>query len=210
MKRLCLAAILVLALAGAAASAEVGFGVKGGLNLANLHGTDAENLNWKPGFAAGAFANISFTPVVSLQPEILYVMNGASEDILGIEINLNFDYVQVPVLVKFDVPVAGTIIPALYAGPYVGFLTKAELEASYQGESASQDVKDYTKSMDYGLVFGAAMDFNLAAVTLVFEGRYTYGLTTVDDSWGELDDPPSDEEADVKNHSIMFLAGVAF
>ncbi|MDD3642713.1 MAG: porin family protein [Candidatus Krumholzibacteria bacterium] len=209
MKRLCLATILVLVLAGAAAAAGVGFGVKGGLNMANLHGTDAENLDWKPGFAAGAFAEIALTPVVSLQPEVLYVMNGASESFLGIEIDFNLDYIQVPVLVKFDLPVAGTIVPTLYAGPYVGFLMGAEVEASYQGESESMDVKDYTKSMDYGLSFGAAIDVNLAAATLIFEGRYNYGLTTIDDGWAEALEEEN-VELDIKNHSIMFMVGVGF
>jgi hypothetical protein len=209
MKRLCLASILVLVLAGAASAAGIGFGVKGGLNMANLHGTDAENLDWKTGFAAGAFANIAFTPVISLQPELLYVMDGASEGVLGIQIDFKVDYIQVPVLVKFDIPVAGSIIPALYAGGYVGFLSGAEIEASYEEESESIDVKDFTKSMDYGLSFGAAIDFHLASVTLIFEGRYNYGLTSIDDGWAEALEE-EEIELDIKNHSIMFMAGVGF
>lgn len=209
MKRLALASILVILAAGTASAAGVGFGLKGGLNMANLHGTDAENLDWKTGFAAGAFANIAFTPVISLQPEVLYVMDGASENLLGIEINFNLDYIQVPVLVKFDIPVAGTIIPTLYAGGYVGFLSGAEIEASYQDDSESMDVKDYTQSMDYGLSFGAAIDVHLTSLTLSFEGRYNYGLTTIDDGWAEaLEEEEID--LDIKNQSIMFMLGVGF
>jgi hypothetical protein len=200
-------------LAGGVSAAELGFGLKAGLNMANLHGTDADDLNlgWKTGFAAGAFANIAFTPVISLQPEALYVMDGASMSVLVVDVDFKVDYIQIPVLVKFDIPVAGTIVPALYAGPYIGFLMGAEIEASYEDESESVDVKDYTKSMDYGLTFGAAIDFNLAAAKLFFEGRYNYGLTTIDDSWGEdVFGEPGLGELDIKNHSIMFMVGVAF
>jgi len=210
MKRFLIVPIIAVLLAGGASAAEIGFGAKGGFNMANLHGSDAENMDWKTGFAGGAFLNVSFTPIISLQPELLYVMDGASEDLMGFELNFNLDYVQIPVLVKFDLPVKGTIVPAFYAGPYVSFLTGADWEVSYGDASESVDVKDYTKTTDFGLLFGAEIDVHLSAVTLTFEGRYNYGTVTVDDGWANAFEEPERGELSIKNHSIMFLAGVAF
>lgn len=212
MGRLCLVVCLaILFAAGGTSAAQAGFGFKAGPNMANLHGDDAENLDWKIGLAAGGFLNLSLTPIVSLQPELLYVQNGASLDgIFGINVKFSLDYFQLPLLAKFDIPVVGTIVPTLYAGPYVGFLSSAEVTASLGGWSETIDIKDYVSSTDYGFVLGGAMEFGLGLTSLFFEGRYVHGLAGLDDGLSDAFENDEPQETDLKNRSIMLLVGFSF
>ena len=76
------------------------------------------------------------------------------------------------------------VIPELSIdfGPQVGFnvYSKNTLEAKIASESGKKttDMKDYTKSVDFGL--GLGLTYNIAKDVFV-QGRYTMGLTKVFD-----------------------------
>ncbi|MCK7480547.1 MAG: PorT family protein [Candidatus Moduliflexus flocculans] len=65
---------------------------------------------------------------VSVQPEILYTRMGAkiADEVEDFRLEYRFDYVQVPVLLKFNIVPAGPIRPFLYGGGYGAYLIKAE------------------------------------------------------------------------------------
>ena len=57
--------------------AQVKYGVKAGLNLSRF----TENFEtMKPGFHAGIYAQVKLHPMFSIQPEVLYSMQGATEE----------------------------------------------------------------------------------------------------------------------------------
>ena len=66
-----------------------------------------------------------------------------------------------------------------------------------------EDIKDSTKSIDFGLVLGAGFDYMLESGCVTFDVRYVLGLTTIDD-------PEVGDAADVKNTGIQFLVGYGF
>ncbi len=65
-----LAAVLMLSLTS---QAQVKFGAKAGMNLSRFT-EDFETM--KPGFHAGVYAQINIAPMFSIQPEVLYSMQG--------------------------------------------------------------------------------------------------------------------------------------
>lgn len=158
---------------------ETKFGVKGGVNFANLSG-DTEDASLKVGFHVGGFAEIKVSDKFSVQPELLYSTQGAkfdeSVDGVDIESKLNLSYLNIPVMAKFYVAEKFS----LEAGPQIGFLlsAKAKGEGTENGItiSAEQDVKDSFESIDFGLNFGAGYDFteNLSAGV-----RYNLGLSNI-------------------------------
>ena len=166
-------------------SAQVGFGVKGGVNFATVGGADApSNAKSITGFAAGAYAENTIPFLFSIQPEVLYSTKGFTADetidILGSPYTVketgNLSYIDIPVLLKYTLPVP-VLKPALYAGPYVGILLKAKAKGEITGFPAQEmDVKDQTTSTDFGLVFGASA--NVAIITV--SARYGMGLTSMD------------------------------
>lgn len=201
MKKL-FALILVIGLmtsAGAEtlkAQSPLNFGIRGGLNIANLNNVD--DTDARTGLLAGAYLNfkVPMSPV-SIQPEILYAQKGfeATTTVSGQQVNATtkLDYIEVPVLAKFSFA-PGPLTPKVYFGPYVGFNVKAEVEAESGGNSASVDVKDSIKDTDFGVVVGAEVSFSKLNVGL----RYGAGLTKI-----------AEDDSDGKNGVFSIVAGIS-
>lgn len=129
IKHVVLAALLLLA-----TQARAQFGVKGGLSEAVLSGRVGEDASYKTYFHAGVFYQAHLIGPISIQPELLYSLQGAqlkgATTIANYTTRLN--YVAVPILVK------ATFGP-LYveAGPQFGLLVGASEQGTVQISSAS-------------------------------------------------------------------------
>ena len=147
-----------------AASSPVRFGLKAGLNISNISNSDT---NSKAGFYGGAFANIPVAQDFSVQPEVLYSGMGAKSKYNSSD-KINLDYIAVPVMFQYNA------LPNLYveAGPQFGFLVGAKLKTN----SGSLDLKDSTKTFDFGLGLGAGYYFTQNIGVNV---RYVAGLTDI-------------------------------
>ena len=183
-------------------NAQMQIGFKAGLNIANATGDDANiggtDLNSRTGFNGGIFFMYQFSDLFAIQPEAYYTMKGATADIMGIvDLTLSFDYIEVPVLLKLIIPVEGSNIrPTILVGPSLGFNTTAKLKLEADGESEETDLKDDTKSTDFGLVFGGGIGIMIGKNELGFDIRYILGLSSIDDTSSNADD--------IKNAVISF------
>ncbi len=200
------------------AQMPIKFGIKGGLDMANLTGDDVEDTDMKLGFGGGLFAQFSFEnmPIV-IQPEVMYVMKGAKDSEDG-DYKIKLDYIEIPVLVKYNIPMEGNMTPCIFAGPAFGINMSAKVD---DGDD-SYDIYN-KKSMDIGLAFGAGLDMAMGQGKLTFDVRYTLGLTKVLDDVEQDESVPVDEVAfvgdldgttysapDVKNANISFFIGYMF
>src|SRR5687768_2381617 len=105
MKKITLSIIAVLAF-GFTNAQETKFGVKAGVNFANLSGDDVFGDNsTKIGFNVGGFAEIKLSEKFAIQPEILYSTQGTKSEIEGVDddIFLNLSYLNVPVMARYYV-----------------------------------------------------------------------------------------------------------
>ena len=193
MKRFLIAMALVVFMAGAASAEGMLFGIKGGLNMANLSGDDVEYNEMRMAFGGGIWMNYAFTEAFSLQPELMYMLKGCKFE--EVDDPLALTYIDLNILGKYSIPMEGNFAPYLFGGPYLGFLMSAE-------DPDGEDIKDYMKSMDYGLMIGAGFDYKLeSGGCILMDVRYAMGLTTIDDS---------EEEMDAKNTGIMVMVGYGF
>jgi len=160
MKKIAL--VLVAGLSLASAKAQIQFGVKAGANFANV--TKVDGSKTLVSINGGVLANIPLAGALSLQPEVVYSGQGAKGD--GGKTTLN--YINVPVLVKYSLPVG----VFFQTGPQIGFLTSAKDKAD-GGESVN--VKDAFKSTDFSWALGAG--YLIPEVNLGFDVRYNLGLT---------------------------------
>ncbi|RYE57735.1 MAG: PorT family protein [Sphingobacteriales bacterium] len=159
------------------------FGIKAGLNLANLYVDDVKDENFKAGFNAGLFAKLPVTRGFSIQPELLYSNKGAklSYD-AGIfggegEYRFNLHYVELPVLAVINVVKNLNI----HAGPYVSYLAGANITRVNDDNEVNDitDLKaDNFNRIDYGLAGGIGLDFQ----NLTVGARYNYGLREIGES----------------------------
>ena len=162
---------LVLMAAGSAfvASAQIHFGVKAGYNLSNLSISPSEaGVKSKSDFSGGVFASIPLFSSCSLQPEILYSGQGAAFSDSFATGKLNYGYLNVPVLFKYQHS------SGLFAetGPQVGFLLSAKETSGGQ----SSDAKSGTQSVDFSWAFGIGYKLPMG---FGIDARYNLGLTDV-------------------------------
>ncbi len=207
-----LVALFAASLAVPQASAQgIKLGVKGGVNIADIGGKDADSLGstkTKLGFVAGVFAEFMIGDMFAIQPEVLYSQKGIKEDVAtGPAAKFKLDYVEVPVLFKVNIPIEGSKVrPSVYAGPAVAFKASCKVSGSSGGVDANVNCDDPSidvpvKSMDYGVAFGGGIAFDVGGAEVGVDVRYTLGLSKVSD------DP---DPFDIKNRVISITGTVGF
>jgi hypothetical protein len=219
MRNLILLGGMILLLCVSASAQQAGVGVTGkglklGFDIANIS-TEYTELNdfldSRAGFSGGAFLTYAFNRQFAVQPEILYVTKGAAKDLFFFNAHLNLDYLEIPVLLKFDFMPDGKIHPNLFAGPALDVL----LASKFHIISETYDIKDYTKGMDFSLVFGGGFDYK----RVTFDIRYSLGLTNIVDAADKINEATGAEPGDsyylegdptVKNTNISFMVGARF
>lgn len=183
MKKIILSVITVMTFVFVHAQ-DIRYGVKGGLNLSNFSGdTDGINLKSKAGFNVGGFAEIKLVNKFYIQPELLYSTQGTKFKFnfyteggvfQSADISFNLSYINLPVMFKYYVADKLNI----EAGPQIGFLTSAKAKTTLKGYSGSHemDAKDFFRSIDFGLNFGAGYEFT---ENIFASARYNLGLANI-------------------------------
>lgn len=170
MKKLFLSVSLIAIVTTVAFSQSVSGGLRLGMNIANqttsLGGTSI-SASAKVGLMAGGYLTIMTSEKFGIQPELVFSQFGASASSGGTSMSNNFNYLSLPVILRYNV----TPNFNLQAGPQLGIL----LSASQTSGSTTVDIKDQANGIDFGLVFGAGIDFGK------FNGgiRYYIGLTNL-------------------------------
>ncbi|MFP4471277.1 MAG: porin family protein [Bacteroidales bacterium] len=204
--------LLTLGTAGLLAQ-NAGFGIKGGINLANMSIDDANDKNIRPGFYFGVMANLPLTMQFAVQPELLYSTRGVEmnydEDFLGIDIadgetDFKLTYLDIPLYLVFNLSEDFHF----YFGPYVGFLldakvdTKAEVLEFIEINDSNDLDRDHFKSTEIGLSAGLGFEFG----SFITGFNYSHGLTQV----AKDDDPSEALLGDAKNNMIQVFVGFLF
>jgi hypothetical protein len=179
--------ILLVCLITSIGFAQLGFskGIIGGLNIATLGGSDAPgNAKSVSGYAAGVYLEFSPPGPLAIEAEGLYSLKGSKADVGAVpQLQLpartsttSLAYVDIPVLLKFSLPVP-VVSPYLCAGPMFSTLLTAKQKYEGTGVTSTEtDVKDQYPKSDFGLVFGAGISFS----SLRVDARYNMGMSTLD------------------------------
>lgn len=192
MKKLFLVAGMI-ALSCTAFAQDMSYGVRAGLNMANVSGDDVDDSDPRMGAVIGGFVNFALTEKISIQPELQYSMQGATLKLGDLESDLTLDYLNVPVLAGYSIMEGLSV----QTGPQLGLLLSAEQEDFQDGEM--EDVKDNFTSTDFAWVIGGSYDLN----NLNFSVRYNMGLASVGEEVGG-------ESNDIKNGVIQLSVGYRF
>lgn len=168
MKKLVL--VLLAGISFATANAQFQFGAKGGFNFSSLHGSDIEGANTLVNFNAGVFAKLPLPGRLSLQPELVYSVQGAKFN--NPDESHHVNYLNIPVLLRCAV---GSGF-AIYTGPQVGFLLSAHVKSN--GNSINE--KDFFKSADFDWAVGLA--YRIPSTDLGIDARYNFGLANIENT----------------------------
>ncbi|MCB0804228.1 MAG: PorT family protein [Bacteroidales bacterium] len=216
MKKLTIIALFVSTLvfvSNVHAQDEGRFGVKAGLNLANMSiGDDADN-SMRTGLHAGFMAKVPLTEKVALQPELIYSRKGTDikydADFLGIDLaegetNVRFDYIDIPIYLVFN-PVENFNV---HAGPYLGLLLGAQVDTQAEilegidiNDEDDIDI-DHFNSTEFGLSGGIAFEFDRVSLGV----NYNWGLSQI----AKDDDVSETLIGDAKNRVLQVYLGFLF
>src|SRR5690606_4191712 len=109
-------------------------GIMAGVNLASLGGDDITDVDNRTGVMGGIYVTFHLTSTFGIQPEAIYSQRGADVgDGVDVDATIKMDYIDIPVLLRFDIPVVGPIQPFFVAGPSFGFQSKCAMEAESEG-----------------------------------------------------------------------------
>ncbi|MDQ6611781.1 MAG: PorT family protein [Gemmatimonadota bacterium] len=206
------------------AMARPSFGILLGTNIATVSDADKgfDNTNGVPvnkkqriGLNVGVFARIPLAGMVSLQPEVHYAQNGVTLEATGGEVgklDLHIDYVEVPVLLRLDIPTGSSIHPILLAGASAAYRVKCQLSGGASGATASFDCEsnpgssstsvDPFKKSDFSVVGGAGLALTSMGRSISLQARYTLGLQTIATDTADGIKP--------KNRALSILLGIGF
>ncbi|MGC4023118.1 MAG: outer membrane beta-barrel protein [Cyclobacteriaceae bacterium] len=115
--------ICCVGLVQGALAQSIGIGIKGGPNFSSLRYRVKISASNRTGYHFGAYALFKFSKI-GIQPELLYSKQGASVTFNSNNYDANFDYINVPILLKFYT-VAGINIQV---GPQFGFATSTAIK----------------------------------------------------------------------------------
>lgn len=192
-------ALCALLLAGAGQAHGQTAGVKAGILSSSLADDPDVGVSSRTGFGGGAWLQWMVGESWSVQPELLYLTKGASEEDGDGEFKPS--YLQLPVLVQFHVPLDANLTPRVFAGPSLAF--ELACDVSFDDESMScEDFGTTTKSIDFGLVFGAGVDIPAGSVVVTLDARYDLGLTNI------VDEDEDIADLEFKNQAWEFFAGI--
>jgi hypothetical protein len=169
------------------------FGVKAGVNLANLKaksGDESESGDMKIGFHAGGFVNVPIGETFAFQPEVLFSTEGFKEEEDDEKMTLKLNYINVPLLLQYNA--SGFFAET---GPQIGFNMSAKAKIESGGQDLEVDVKDEMgiKSTAFSWVVGLGYKTQSG---FGFGARYNLGLSSIIDS-------EDDEDASLKSNVIQ-------
>ncbi|WP_207427993.1 porin family protein [Pedobacter sp. SYSU D00535] len=206
MKKL-LIAVAVLFASKSGFAQNVTFGVKAGLNLADMQfKSEGMSMNTESlvNFQIGGFADIPVNNF-SIQPGLILNGKGGKIGFGDVETKTSLMYLEVPVNAYYNVPVSfGKIFVG--AGPYaaLGLAGKQKTEGEMLGEdlSGEEDIKfgsgeDEMKALDFGLNFGGGV-----RLTSGINLGLNYGLG--------LSNLSNEDEGKVKNRVWSLTVGYSF
>lgn len=191
---------------GFARSAEIRGGLKAGVSITNLRGSDVtqEFLFDSPtdsriGPIGGAFVEFGLTNNLAFQIEALYSTKGAKVSIPGDwEVEATAAYLEIPILAKLTIGTQGSVKPFVFLGPSLAIKLSDKFEAVDNGEAYEGNIEGL-KSTDLGIAFGAGLEIGRNIITDI---RYTLGMAKLITLEGQT--------YDVKNGALSIMIGYSF
>jgi hypothetical protein len=175
------------------------------------------------GFTGGGFVTYNFSKWVGLSGEVMYSQFGTQ--------NINYqvgpvagmtDYktsnISLNMLTDVRIPVISVYEPRFYFGPSFDFIVDAwnEVYASsgrdiiYRGAvSGATDATNQFRPLDFGLIVGTGLDFDLKFAKLKLDARYRRGLNNINNKANQSLNRYLHGK-DVHSNTFIFTAGLGF
>jgi hypothetical protein len=169
------------------------FGITAGFNSATFGGNDVSSPppDRLKGFVGGAFVVVPVARRLSFQPEVLFTMKGAEYNDSTSRGRFKLNYIEIPLLARFDGETPEGLRPFFVAGPGLAFQTSCNIDVTAFGSTSSSSCADVAaqagaglefQSVDFGMIVGGGLAIDARGTTLTVGARYTYGFGHIEKS----------------------------
>ena len=203
---------------------QVQVGLVGGVNVATLTDEDPDvvDVSSRTRFSLGVVVDVALGRGFSLRTEPTFLRKGAvttvSDGLISGENEFLLSYLEVPLLLSYTFG-AGPVRPYLTAGPSIGLFLDADDAVLRRPDGVFKaDIDEVVERFDVGLALGSGVSYPVGRVTLFAQGRYTLGLTNINQGGlitirDDVNDLPLELEldaTDTKTRGFQIMAGVTF
>lgn len=152
--------MLLIAVHTGAQEKKTAFGVKVGLNLADItpigeDETEFENTSTQTGFHVGLTLDYAFTANWYLATGLEYTNKGTIIDLTGGDMDIKAAYVQLPLCGGYKFPIKEDLHMRVQLGPYFAYGLHGK--SKYGSTTYETFGKEITKNFDSGIVFNVAI-----------------------------------------------------
>jgi hypothetical protein len=193
--------------------AQLGIGLKAGLNFANVTNASSINSSSQSGFMAGIFLAPQSKSIIASRTELIYSRQGYSYKSNTNTGNVNLDYILLPQLMGINI----TKFVQIQIGAQMAFLINAKVDSSGSSGSSSNPygkLLDYYNRFDYGFAGGVEIH---PVMGLLIGARYNLSLgniykdpTTVSQGGGTPTPTDFIPKVDAKNNVVQIFVGWIF
>jgi len=148
------------------------------------------------GIGLGGVANYTLAGNLELQAEPMFIQKGGKITEGGRTLKLKILYLELPVFIRYSIPVSDLIIPYVILGPNIG--VRPSVKVVYP-DGSSYNADDEISVLDLGLGFGGGAEYKLGDLILFGEVKYVLGINDIN---------KEANESKVRNRSLQFLFGV--
>ena len=163
------------------ASAQLG--VKIGYNFAKQSGTEFPGMSDKSlnGMLFGAFMDKDLIPLLDLRVGLEYSPKGVKLEGGGFYAQTQLNYLEIPIQAKVKLgPVYGL------GGVYGAYALSGKNETDVPGvENTDVDFDNELKRLDFGMKFGAGLQFGVGPLHVFGQAEYSIGLADINNSGAE-------------------------
>lgn len=147
------ATLIILGLLPSVAFAQLGIGIKGGFNFANVSSASSINSSNRSGFMFGVFLAPSNKGIISSRTELIYSKQGYDFKNGANTGNVNLDYIILPQLMGINI----TKFVQIQLGAQMAFLINAKADSTNSGGPMGpySSVMGYYNKFDYAFAVGA-------------------------------------------------------
>ena len=183
------------------------FGVKAGLNFANVSNASSINNSSRTGFQAGIFLAPQAKKILSSRTELLFSRQGYNYKTGTNTGNVNLDYIMLPQFMTINI----TKYFQIQLGGQMAFLLNAKVDSSNGGSGSSgNSILDLYNKFDYG--YGGGVEVHPVSGLLI-GARVNISLGNLYKDIASTTpgtSPSYVPKVDIKNNVFQVFAGWAF
>lgn len=189
------------------AQGKLGFGIKGGLNFANVTNAESINSSSQTGFMGGIFLAPPSQGVLGFRSEVMYSRQGFNFETSTNTGNVNLDYILLPQLTTINI---GKVV-SLMLGFQMAFLINAEEKSSDSSSgNPAEDIMEYYNRFDYGAAGGIEV-YPFKGLLIGGRANISFGKLMKDpESYSSGSAPSMVPDVDLKNNVVQLYVGYRF